>query len=282
MIIILIPVYNDWASLNKLLKLIDITIATKIFTKVLIIDDCSTIKFNLKKEKLKKINNIEILKLNKNLGSQKAITIGLSHLKKYKDKFYTVIMDGDGEDDPFEIEKMLGIVSKNKDSVAVSCRKGRNNSFFIQFCYKFHLLICFFFTAKWLNFGHYSCFYSKNLSKILTNNTIWYAYPSSILKNIKIIRTYARRKKRFFGKTKMHFANYAEHSLRVISVFSKRVMIFSLFYSFLTFKLFNELFLATTFLLFLFNIFIFSVVIKHKNHYKHYTHLYNVSTFKIH
>ncbi len=82
MIIILIPVYNDWASLNKLLKLIDITIATKIFTKVLIIDDCSTIKFNLKKEKLKKINNIEILKLNKNLGSQKAITNRIKSFKK--------------------------------------------------------------------------------------------------------------------------------------------------------------------------------------------------------
>jgi len=277
MIIILIPVYNDWASLNKLLKLIDITIATKIFTKVLIIDDCSTIKLNLRKEKLKKINNVEVLKLNKNLGSQKAITVGLSHLKKYKDKFYTVIMDGDGEDDPGEIEKMLRIVFKNKDSVAVSCRSGRNDSFFIQCCYKFHLLICFFFTAKWLNFGHYSCFYSKNLSKILTDNTIWYAYPSSILKNIKIIRTYARRKKRFFGKTKMHFVNYAEHSLRVISVFSKRVMIFSLFYSFLIFKLFDELFLATTFLLLLFNIFIYSVVVRHKNHYKHYTQLYKVS-----
>ena len=280
MLIIIIPVYNDWASLNKLLQLIDVTIAIKIFTRVLIIDDCSRVKSDFKKKKLKKIKDIEILQLNKNLGSQKAITIGLNHLKKNKKFFYAVIMDGDGEDNPVEIEKMLNISKKNKNSVVVSCRSGRNESIFIQFCYKIHLFICFFFTTYWVNFGNFSCFYSKNLNKILSNNKIWYAYSSGILKNAKIIRTYSRRNNRFFGETKMSFFNYLEHSTRVISNFSNRVFLSTSIYLFLVFKLLNEIFFVTTLVLLLFNIIICYVLLRHKNHHTNYNQFISTSKFQ--
>ena len=104
--IILVPVYNDWKSLNKLL-----THLNKVFkntnnytNEVLIVNDNSTDKIDIKKNNLSSIKKIKIITLKKNLGSQRAITIGLLYLRKKKDSFVT-IMDADGEDDPFQLKQ---------------------------------------------------------------------------------------------------------------------------------------------------------------------------------
>ena len=84
--IILVPVYNDWKSLNKLL-----TNLNKVFkntndytNEVLIINDHSTDKINIKKNNLSYIKKITVITLKKNLGSQRAIAIGLLYLRKKK------------------------------------------------------------------------------------------------------------------------------------------------------------------------------------------------------
>ena len=132
--LILIPVYNDWKSLNKLLLDINKSITHKNPTKVLVLDDFSSIKMKLDKKKFNNFKKIEVLRISKNVGSQKAIAIGLNYLKKKKSDYdYITIMDGDGEDDPKEINKMLLQASKNRDSIVVSCRKDRNENLFIKF-----------------------------------------------------------------------------------------------------------------------------------------------------
>ena len=63
--IILIPVYNDWKSLNHLLVQIDKQIKTKNFTKILIINDSSTQRIKVDKKRLNKISQIKILTIKK-------------------------------------------------------------------------------------------------------------------------------------------------------------------------------------------------------------------------
>ena len=225
--IILIPVYNDWKSLNKLLLEIN-KIANKIFTmEILIINDCSTQKIFIDRDRLNKIKVIKVLSLNQNLGSQKSICVGLNYLKKNNDSFYVTVMDGDGEDCPFEINRMLEAAHKNPDFIITSNRTGRNESFLIQFCYRIHLVICFLLTRHWISFGNFSCFNSSNLKKISLND-IWYAYSSGILKNCKIKKLYATRQKRYFDSSKVNFLKLVEHSLRVVGVFYNRIIISSL------------------------------------------------------
>ena len=107
--ILVIPVFNDWKSLNKLIHKLDIHLKSniKINNEILIIDDNSTQKLKLNLKKLNIIKSIKIISLKKNYGSQKAIAIGLNYLKKIKGKFFVTVMDGDGEDSPAQIEKML-------------------------------------------------------------------------------------------------------------------------------------------------------------------------------
>ena len=77
----LIPVFNDWDSLNILLEQIDQKISSfgDIFD-VVVLNDCSTIKHSIKNKNFIKINLIKILNLKKNLGSQRALAIGLKYL----------------------------------------------------------------------------------------------------------------------------------------------------------------------------------------------------------
>ena len=230
--IILIPVYNDWKSLNHLLLEINKNLSSNQITKILIMDDHSSQKIKIDKTRLKKIKEIKVLSLNRNLGSQKAIAVGLDYLKNLNKSFFITIMDADGEDDPNEISKMILLAKKNVEYVVTSNRKQRNENLLIQICYKIHLIICFMLTWNWISFGNFSCFHSRNLNKIKLNE-VWCAFPSAILNNRNIKKLYATRKKRYFGTSKVNLLKLIEHSLRINSIFYNRVFISSVIYFFL-------------------------------------------------
>jgi len=215
-------------SVNKLLFEINEILDSSYLCKILIINDCSTQKIQIENKKLDKIKEIKILSLNQNLGSQKSISIGLNYLKQLNENFYITIMDGDGEDSPLEIKKMLDEAKLNLDCIVTSHRKERNESFYIKFSYKLHLIISFVLTGHWISFGNFSSFNSSNLKKINLYD-VWIAYSAGILKNCKIKKLYASRQKRYFENSKVNFIKLIEHSLRIISVFYKRTLISSLF-----------------------------------------------------
>jgi hypothetical protein len=248
--VIVIPVYDDWKSLNKLLYEINSNTSTKELVKILIINDFSKKKPQLNFKKLNKIKEIKILELAKNLGSQRAIAVALNYLKKVESSFYVTIMDSDGEDDPKHINKMIDLAKKNKNSVIVSCRKDREENLIIKICYKIHLILTFLLTVKWISYGNFSSFHSKNIKKILSDNSVWLAYSSAVMKNTKIKKTYSKRLKRYFGKSKVNFSFLVTHSIKIIGVFYKRVLVLSLFYLLLVNKLFNSF--DSFFLIFIF------------------------------
>ena len=231
--IFLLPLYNDWRSLKKLLVKINNQIK-KIGRKasILIIDDGSTQKENFSIKSFKNIKKIKILSLNKNLGSQKAIAIGLKYLNTKKQKPIITILDSDGEDDPSQIAKMIEKANLYSQYVIVSCRTKRGEGIVFSWFYTLHKILTFIFTLKWINFGNYSSFNSKNLKKILKNNSSWLAYSSTISKNCQLKRVYAARKKRFFGQSKLSLPGLILHSYRVNSVFILRSFFLSISYIF--------------------------------------------------
>lgn len=263
--IIIIPIYNDWKSLNKLLVQINQSLNSSDIYKVLIINDCSTQEIYIQNQFLDKIKEIKILSLKNNLGSQKSISIGLDYLKKLNNNFYITVMDGDGEDNPSEIKQMLEEAKINLDCIVTSHRKERNENFIIKFSYKLHLVLSFFLTGYWISFGNFSCFNSNKL-KSLNLTDIWYAYSAGILKNSKIKKLYASRQKRYFESSKVNFLKLVEHSLRIISVFYRRVFLNSLFFIFFIWLINTQFSFLLYILIFLLNLLI--IVIKIRNYKK--------------
>ena len=116
----LIPVFNDWNSLNILLKQIDQEILSfKDRFDVVILNDNSTIKHSIKNQNFKKINSIKLLNLKKNLGSQRALAVGLKYLFIAKEKTNIILMDADGEDDPNLLKKIIDFSNIVLSSVVI-------------------------------------------------------------------------------------------------------------------------------------------------------------------
>jgi len=282
---LLIPVFNDWKSVNKLIIKLNtnLKIDKKIKNEILIINDNSSEKINLNLKKLRSISKIKIISLKKNLGSQKAIAIGLSYLKSIKDDFFITVMDGDGEDGPTRVKTMLDVAKKNPNHIVISNRKKRDDAFLIIFLYKLHLIITFLFTFKWISFGNFSTFNKKNLRYLLSNNSSWYAHSSSVLKNCKVKNLYFKREKRYYDKSKLGIFSLMEHSLRVNAVFYKNIFIITLIYLSIIINLIDGNFKYIFLIGFLlFNFLVIFVKIKHwiKNLSKIRSYIKKIILFK--
>jgi len=238
--IILTPTFNDWRSLNKLLFEIDKNIRSlKGNFKVLIINDGSTIGPKLNVKNIKRLRNIHIITLKKNLGSQKSICVGLKYLKKKKTKAIITIIDSDGEDDPKHIKNLINLSKKNPNSIISANRLGRKENIFFKLFYKLHLFITFLFTGKYIDFGNYCSFNSLNLKKLLLNANLWLACSAGIIKNCDSIKSYyANRKKRYFDSSKAKLSFLIKHSLNIISVFKSDVQRNSFMFCLILFLIF--------------------------------------------
>ena len=243
---ILIPVYNDWKSLNKLLTKIDSNLkGLKGKVRVLVINDKSTEKPFFEIKKIKMIRKISVLNLKKNFGSQGAIAIALNYISQSKKKSIISIIDADGEDDPNQLKKMIKFAIKYSKNIIVSNRTKRSEVFIFKLLYKIHLIITLLLTNKWISFGNFSSFNSRNLKNLLKNNFIWFSYSSAVVKNCSIKNLYAARKKRYFGNSKVSFFKLFLHSLKILSVFQLKIILNTIFILFLLsiISLFYDLFL---------------------------------------
>ena len=128
----LLPLYNDWESFILICdKINDELKSHKIKGEIFVIDDNSTV-IPPSFKNYTNIQNIQILNLNKNLGSQKAISIGLQYLKKRNETAIITILDSDGEDDVTKIGEMISAAEQNEDKVIVSSRT-KDKKIFLKF-----------------------------------------------------------------------------------------------------------------------------------------------------
>ena len=102
--IILIPLFNDWKSVSKLLNEIDLEVKNwDVDVSIVIVNDASTEKRSGLEFNFKKIKAVKILNMKKNTVHQRCIATGLKYICKNEDFERVIIMDADGEDRPEEL-----------------------------------------------------------------------------------------------------------------------------------------------------------------------------------
>ena len=230
-IIILIPVFNDWDSLKKLLEEINDNIKDfkDINFECLIVNDASTVE----RPKLIKPNHIksfEILNMIKNKGHARCNAFGIRYVFQNKQFDNLILMDGDGEDRPVEIKSLINIVNEKLNVSAVAKRVKRSEGPFFQFLYQVHKLITIIFTGKKINFGNYSILTKKDVEKIYSEASLWSSFSGTIKKNIKKINEInSFRGLRYFGPSQMSLFKLLIHSFSIIAVFKYQVFLRSTF-----------------------------------------------------
>ena len=230
-IIILIPVFNDWESLVKLLNEINSSIQDieDYEFSCVVINDSS----NVKESKISKPSNIKtlnIINMKVNQGHARCNAFGARYLKKNKIFDYVILMDGDGEDRPIEIKDLVNKIKDKPDQSVVAKRIKRSEGLIFQSLYQIHKLITYIFTGKKINFGNYSCLTKHDIAILSDKASLWSSFSGSVKKNIKNLNEInSIRGIRYFGPSKMSLFNLGIHSFSIIAVFKYQVFLRSSF-----------------------------------------------------
>ena len=224
---ILIPVFNDWQSVSKLLDEINLLLVNSKFQiSIIIVNDASNHDREDEKKNLENIHSIKILNMKKNQGHARCIATGLKYLYEKEDFDCVIPMDGDGEDRPEEIKKFLEKTLDDSTKPIVGKRVKRSESFLFKICYQIHKLITLTFTGNSINFGNFTCLPKNTVKKMINEKATWNSFSGSLRKiENNLISINSIRGTRYFGPSKMSFYSLLKHSLSIISVFRKTFLI---------------------------------------------------------
>jgi|TARA_B100000212_G_scaffold254933_1_gene195415 hypothetical protein len=226
-IFILIPVYNDWQSVFKLMDEINnLSMESEVQISIIIVNDASNFDREDKEINLENIQSIKIINMKFNQGHARCIATGLKHIFEKEEFDYVIPMDGDGEDRPEEIKDFINQLKRSPDKTIVGERVKRSEDLLFKICYQIHKLITLTFTGNSIKFGNFTCLPKKTVEKMVNEKATWNSFSGSLKKIDKdLIPINSIRGKRFFGPSKMSFFNLIKHSLSIISVFRKAFLI---------------------------------------------------------
>jgi len=224
---ILIPIYNDWQSAFKLLKDINFQVSTLSDEfSVIIINDASIENKPEFPTDLNNLKSVQIINMKDNKGHARCIASGLKYIYEKKEFDYVIPMDGDGEDRPEEIKNFIELTDQSKDKSIVGERIKRSESLFFKICYLFHKFLTLAFTGQSIRFGNFTCLSKITVEKMINEKATWNSFSGSLKKVEKdMLSIPSIRGTRYFGPSKMSFFNLLKHSLSIISVFRKTVLI---------------------------------------------------------
>ena len=242
---ILIPVFNDFESVSKLLIDINSTLSNlNADFSVILVNDASTEKNDIDDSNTDKINSIKIINMKHNQGHARCIATGLKYIFDNEEFDYIIPMDGDGEDRPQEISKFVEFFKYDDTKPIVGERIKRSEGLVFKISYTIHKLVTFIFTGHSIKFGNYTCLPKSTVEKMINEKATWSSFSGALAKLEKNRSTIPSiRGERYFGPSKMSFFNLIKHSLSIIAVFKINVIIrsilFFLIYIFLIFENLN-------------------------------------------
>ena len=212
---ILIPVYNDWESVFKLLENINLE-ASKIDINfsVIIVNDSSTDSIPKLSTSLDNLKSIQIIHMKENKGHARCNAVGLKYIYEKEDFDYVIPMDADGEDRPEELSLLIEKIKEYPDTAVTANRIKRSEGLMFKFCYLAHKYLTFVFTGQNIKFGNYTCLPKTTVNQMINEPATWSSFSGALAKIEKDRKSIpSERGTRYFGPSKMSFINLLKHSL---------------------------------------------------------------------
>lgn len=228
---ILCPLFNDCESLNRLLTELGKTFShlRDYRFRILIVNDGST-------EKLKITTGtsfqMQVLHLQRNIGHQKALAIGLAYIKENISCDKVLIMDTDGEDRPEDALELLLAAEKKNNDIIFAHRSSRREDMLFKLFYWLYKISFRLLTGRRISFGNFMIMPKSSLDKIVYYSEIWSHIAGGIIKSGLAYSTIQTHKGiRYAGQSKMSFSKLLLLGLGAISVFMEiiagRLLVFS-------------------------------------------------------
>lgn len=224
-IIIVTPVYEDLVASRQLFEELGRVLGHDLF--VVAIDDGS-IRQLLPISSLSEAGVAgEVLKLRRNVGHQKAIAIGLSHVAdRLHEAQRVVVMDSDGEDLPESIPILLDALGSADADVAVAKRKSRVETLRFRAFYVVYRFLFKSMTGRSLSFGNFIAMKPRAVRRLVAMNELSIHVAASVLASkLRIEICPIDRGPRYAGQSKMNFVGLALHGFKGLMVFAEDVLV---------------------------------------------------------
>ena len=229
---ILIPVYNDWQSIFKLLENInsEVSVLDSEFS-VIIVNDASTENKPELSVDLDNLKSIQIINMKENRGHARCNAAGLKYINEKVEFDYVIPMDGDGEDRPEELSLLIEKIKEYPNTLVTACRVKRSEGFIFKFCYLVHKYLILIFTGQSIKYGNFTCLPKSIVNEMVNEPATWSSFSGSLAKTEKDRKTIpSERGTRYFGPSKMSFINLLKHSFSIIAVFKTALLIRSILF----------------------------------------------------
>jgi hypothetical protein len=131
-------------------------------------------------------------------------------------------MDGDGEDDPADVPRLLERLEEaGQDRIVFAERTQRSESLVFRAFYALYRLLHHALTGRTVRVGNFSAIPRRRLSSLVVVSEIWNHYAAGVIRSGQphcAIPT--RRARRLRGRSTMNFVSLVTHGLSAISVYS--------------------------------------------------------------
>lgn len=223
-IVCCIPVFNDAKSAALLLAQLDAVAAAlpHEFSVVLVDDGSREEECVALPGPTAHIADVEVLRLRRNLGHQRAIAIGLSFIAAERDADYVVVMDGDGEDCPSSLPELLAAAMNGSPHQAVFAeRLKRHDGAGFMLGYRVFRLLHRLFVGRDVKVGNFSILPRQVLERVVGVSEIWNHYAAGVFHaRIPVVQVPIARGHRLAGESKMNLPALVMHGICALSVWS--------------------------------------------------------------
>lgn len=227
--IIIIPVFNDWEAVRLLLRQLSLTaVREQLAFEILLVNDGSIEpppEDFVDVTSLSSLPTIKILNLRGNLGHQRAIAIGISYVALQWPCSHVVVMDGDGEDSPDDVPKLLRrAMAESNRRVVFAERVRRSESLRFRVGYRIFRGVHSLLTGIKVRVGNFSVVPFGLLNRLIIQADLWNHYAATVFKSrTPYVMEPCPRGKRLQGQSRMNYTALVVHGLSAIAVFSDRV-----------------------------------------------------------
>jgi hypothetical protein len=134
-------------------------------------------------------------------------------------------MDGDGEDNPFEIERLLNISEKTGNKTIIFAKRSkRSEGQIFKFFYFIYQQLFRLLTGRKIRVGNFSLLPAFVLKNVVVISEIWNHYSSGIHRSrIPYLEVNVPRTRRLDGQPKMNLVSLITHGLSSIAVYGDLV-----------------------------------------------------------
>jgi hypothetical protein len=223
-IVIITPVYEDLEACRRLFLTLAKEVGTTTF--VVAVDDGSILQPLDPSVLDEAMLSGVVIRLKRNVGHQRALTIGIHYVAEHMPGAVCVLMDSDGEDVPATIGALLEPLASSNVDVVVASRGNRFETLRFKTFYVLYKTLFYLLSGRRISFGNFMVLKPVSVQRLAAMQELWIHVAATILvSKLRIAFRPIDRGPRYAGRSSMSFSSLVLHGFRALMVVAEDVLV---------------------------------------------------------